>query len=158
MNQVEQIDESEIKSEARLSFLECTSIIVGHGVGSGILAVPFLASRNSWWDFLWIVLVAYSVNLILHLMIAELSLNNKGAQFVKCFQNELFTGKGSKVITWIVFAFLGFSVLCNVVSFITGSAAVLNSWFGLNNIAGMLIYYMVAASVVFFGMKIRWNL
>lgn len=153
MEQNEQIEESEIKSEARLSFLECTSIIVGHGVGSGILAVPFLASRNSWWDFIWIVAVAYAVNLILHLMIAELSLNNKGAQFVKCFQNELFTGKGSKIITWIVFAFLGFSVLCNVVSFITGSAAVLNSWFGLNNVLGMLIYYVIAATVVFFGMK-----
>lgn len=152
-----EIQTSEIKSEARLSFMECTSIIVGHGVGSGILAVPFLASRNTWWDFFWIIGIAYAVNLLLHLMIAELSLNNKGAQFVKCFQNELFTGilagKAGKVISWIVFACLGFSVLCNVVGFITGSAAVLNSWFGLQNVAGMVIYYIFAASVVFFGMK-----
>lgn len=148
-----EVQDSQIKSEAKLSFMECTSIIVGHGVGSGILAVPYLASRNTWWDFLWIIALAYCINLILHLMIAELSLNNKGAQFVKCFQNELFVGRGSKVVTWIVFAFLGFSVLCNVVGFITGSAAVLNSWFGLPNIAGMLIFYVFAASVVFFGMK-----
>jgi len=144
----------EIQSEAKLSFLECTSIIVGHGVGSGILAVPFLASRNNWWDFLWIVAVVYCINLIMHLMIAELSLNNKGAQFVKCFENELFTGKGKKVATWIAFAFLGFSVLCNVTSFISGSAAVLNSWFGLPSWAAMLIYYVFAASVVFVGMKL----
>ncbi len=155
---VQDVAESQIKSEAKLSFMECTSIIVGHGVGSGILAVPYLASRNTWWDFLWIIAVAYLINLILHLMIAELSLNNKGAQFVKCFQNELFSygifAKGSKVITWIVFVFLGFSVLCNVVGFITGSAAVLHSWLGLPNIAGMLIFYIFAASVVFFGMKL----
>lgn len=31
----------EIKTEARLTFFEATSIIVGHGVGSGILSVPF---------------------------------------------------------------------------------------------------------------------
>ncbi|MCR5764435.1 MAG: hypothetical protein K6G09_00500 [Treponema sp.] len=145
---------NEIQSESRLTFMEAISIIVGHGVGAGILAVPYLASRAPWWDFLWILAIAYSVNLLLHLMIAELSLNNKGAQFVKCFENELFTGRFKKVATWIVFAFLAFSVLCNVASFITGSAAVFTSWFGLPSWAGMLIYYVIAGLVVFFGMKI----
>lgn len=144
----------EIQSESRLTFMEATSIIVGHGVGAGILAVPYLASRAPWWDFLWILALAYAVNLLLHLMIAELSLNNKGAQFVKCFENELFTGRFKKVATWIVFGFLAFSVLCNVASFITGSAAVFTSWFGLSSWAGMLIYYVIAGLVVFFGMKI----
>ena len=65
---------NEIQSESRLTFMEATSIIVGHGVGAGILAVPYLASRAPWWDFLWILAVAYAVNLLLHLMIAELSL------------------------------------------------------------------------------------
>ena len=145
---------NEIKSESRLTFMESTSIIVGHGVGAGILAVPYLASRAPWWDFIWILAVAYVVNLLLHLMIAELSLNNNGAQFVKCFENELFTGRFKKIATWIVFGFLAFSVLCNVASFITGSAAVFTSWFNLPSWAGMLIYYIVAGLVVFFGMKI----
>lgn len=145
---------TEIKSEARLTFLEATSIIVGHGVGSGILAVPYLASRVPWWDFIWILGVAYVINLFLHLMIAELSLNNNGAQFVKCFENELFTGKGKKVLTWIVFAFLAFSVICNITSFIMGAAAVFDAWFSLPQWAGALIYYIVAGLVVFFGMKI----
>ena len=136
-----QTETNEIQSESRLTFMEATSIIVGHGVGAGILAVPYLASRAPWWDFLWILAVAYAVNLILHLMIAELSLNNIGAQFVKCFENELFTGRFKKIATWIVFGFLAFSVLCNVASFITGSAAVFTSWFGLPSWAGMLIYY-----------------
>ncbi|MBO4508241.1 MAG: hypothetical protein J5747_06335 [Spirochaetaceae bacterium] len=145
---------NEIKSESRLTFMESTSIIVGHGVGAGILAVPYLASRAPWWDFIWILAVAYVVNLLLHLMIAELSLNNNGAQFVKCFENELFKGRFKKVATWIVFGFLAFSVLCNVASFITGSATVFTSWFNLPSWAGMLIYYIVAGLVVFFGMKI----
>ena len=149
-----QTEANEIQSESRLTFMEATSIIVGHGVGAGILAVPYLASRAPWWDFLWILAIAYAVNLILHLMIAELSLNNNGAQFVKCFENELFTGRFKKIATWIVFGFLAFSVLCNVASFITGSAAVFTSWFGLPSWAGMLIYYIIAGLVVFFGMKI----
>ena len=153
-SQNNQTQATEIQSESRLTFMEATSIIVGHGVGAGILAVPYLASRAPWWDFLWILALAYIINLLLHLMIAELSLNNSGAQFVKCFENELFTGRFKKVASWIVFVFLGFSVLCNVASFITGSAAVFSSWLGIKPWVGMIIYYVTAGLIVFFGMKI----
>lgn len=153
MENLTNTNQASIKSEAQLSFMEATSIIIGHGVGAGILAVPYLASRNTWWDFIWILAIAYIVNFIMHLMIAELSFNNGGAQFVKCFENELFKGKAGKIAVWIVFAFLSFSVLCNISSFITGSAAVFSSWFSLPTWAGMLIYYVLAGIVVFFGMK-----
>ena len=142
-----------ITSESRLTFMEASSIIVGHGVGSGILAVPFLASRNSWQDFLWIVLAAYLINLVLHFMIAELSYNNNGAQFIKCFEKELFTGKLKTLATWVAFGFLGFSVLVNVSGFIAGAAAVFSAWFALPATLGMLLYYVLAASVVYAGMK-----
>lgn len=143
-----------IKSESKLTFWEATSIIVGHGVGSGVLAVPFLASRNRWYDFIWIVLLAYGINLLMHFMIAELSYNNQGAQFIKCFEKELFVGKLKKIATWIAFGFLGFSVVVNVSGFISGAAAVFQSWLGLPEIIGKLIYYALAASVVYVGMKL----
>lgn len=144
---------SRIQSESRLSFLEATAIIVGHGVGSGILSVPYLASRNSWIDFIWIVAAAYIVNLLMHLMIAELSLNNGGLQFVKCFEIELFTGRLKKFFTWFAFAMLGLSVLMNVSGFIAGSAAVFVAWFGISEKLAMVLYYIIAAGVVFLGMK-----
>ena len=75
----------EIKSEAKLTFFEATSIIIGHGVGAGILSVPYIASRNSLVDLVWIMVMVYCINLLLHLMIAELSWHNGGAQFIKCF-------------------------------------------------------------------------
>lgn len=144
----------EITSEARLTFAEATSIIVGHGVGSGILAVPYLASRNTWWDIIWIIALVYFVNLLMHYMIAELSYNNSGAQFIKCLENELFTGKAKKIVTWIAFGLLGLSVLANVSSFVSGAGAVFNAWFGIPDWAGMLIFFILAALVVLFGMKL----
>lgn len=144
----------EIKSEARLTLFEATGVIVGHGVGSGILAVPYLASRNRWYDFLWILALAYVLNLLLHFMIAELSYNNNGAQFVKCFENELFRGKFKKIATAVAFGFLGLSVLVNVAGFIAGSAAVFTAAFNIPSWAAMLIYYLLAGSVVFVGMKL----
>ena len=143
-----------IESEANLTFMEATSIIVGHGVGSGVLAVPFLASRNSWLDIVLVIAVCYAINLIMHYMIAELSYNNGGAQFIKCFENELFTGKLKKPATWIAFGFLALSVLVNVSGFIAGAAAVFSNWFGLPKYLGMIIYYVLAAAVVNFGMKL----
>lgn len=144
----------EIKSEAKLTFFEATSIIIGHGVGAGILSVPFIASRNSLVDLVWIMVMVYCINLLLHLMIAELSLHNGGAQFIKCFENDLFIGKGGKILTLAAFILLGLSVVINVSGFITGGGAVLVSWLGLPAWAAMAIFYIAAAAVVFFGMKL----
>ena len=90
-------------------------------------------------------------------MIAELSLNNKGAQFVECMKNELFKGKdtkATKIVTWIIFALLGLSVIFNCTAYITGASSVLESWFNLPNWLSMLIYYVFAGFIVMFGMKV----
>lgn len=145
---------SGIHGESKLSFFEATGIIVGHGVGAGILAVPALAARNSLREILLILCFCYLFNLVLHLIIAELSYNNGGAQFISCFDRELFSGKFKKIFTWAAFALLGLSVLMNVSSFLTGAANVFYNWFGLNTTLGMLVFYVFGAGVVFFGMKL----
>ena len=145
---------STIKGESKLSFFEAAGIIVGHGVGAGILAVPALAARNSLREILLILCFCYLFNLVLHLIIAELSYNNGGAQFISCFDRELFSGKFKKIFTWAAFALLGLSVLMNVSSFLTGAANVFHQWFGLDTTLGMLLFYVLGAGVVFFGMKL----
>ena len=145
---------AKIKGESSLSFFEATSIIVGHGVGAGILSVPYLASHNSVRETLLIVLFCYGFNLLLHLLIAELSYNNDGAQFISCFDRELFSGKFKKIFTWAAFALLGVSVIVNVSAFLTGAAAVFRSWFGLGDTWGVLLFYLIGAGVVFVGMKL----
>lgn len=145
---------SQMQGESKLSFLEATGIIVGHGVGAGILSVPYLASHNSFRETVFILIFAYLVALVLHLIIAELSYNNNGAQFVKCFDSELFAGKIKTVLTWTAFILLGVSVIVNVSTFLTGAAAVFAQWFGLPDFVGILIFYVLGAGVVFVGMKL----
>ena len=143
-----------IQSASRLTFWEAASIIIGHGIGAGILSVPYLASRNSWWDILWIAAIAYLINLLLHFMIAELSYNNGGAQFIRCFEKELFVGRVGKLLTWIALALLGFSTVVNVSGFITGAAAALTAWLGLPELVAMLLFYVLSAAVVYLGLKV----
>ena len=142
------------ESSARLSFFEATSIIIGHGVGAGILTVPYLAAHNSLRELLLILLFCYLFNFLLHLIIAELSYNNDGAQFIACFDREMFAGKLKQIFTWTAFALLGLSVIFNVSAFLTGAANVFEEWLGLPRFWGMLLFYVLGAGVVFFGLKL----
>lgn len=144
------------ENKASLTFLEAAGIIVGHGVGAGILAVPYLAAHNSLREIILILLFCAAFNIILHLLIAELSLNNGGAQFVKCFERELFAGRLKKALTWTAFILMGSSVIVNVVAYLTGAAEVFYSWSGgtVSLFAGKIIFYAVCAGIVFFGLKL----
>jgi len=67
----------------RLSFAEATSIIAGYGIGGGILALPWLVSRNGIAISLLVIAAAYAASLLLHLFIAELSAGDgTGSQIV----------------------------------------------------------------------------
>lgn len=145
---------NELNNQPELTFFEATSIIVGHGVGSGILSVPFLAAHNSLREMLLVLTFCYLFNVVMHLIIAELSYNNNGAQFIRCLDAELFSGKIKNILTWTAFITLGISVVVNVSAFLTGAAAVFRSWLGLPDFVGMLLFYVVGAGVVFIGLKL----
>lgn len=144
----------DLKSESRFTFFEATSIIVGHGVGSGILSVPFLVSCTRWWDILWIVGLVYTINLLMHFMVAELSYNNGGLQFIKCLEREIFVGKFRVPISYFCFALLLISVVLNVAGYISGAASVFFKWFDWPIWIGTLVFYVIAAAVVYVGMKL----
>ena len=143
----------EIRSEAKLTTFEAISMIVGNSIGTGIIAVPYLATRNSILDVVWMVALAYIVNVILHLIIAELSYNNGGVQLVKSFEGELFHGAAKKVFSWAVFVVYGLAIMVGVSGNINGGAQIFTSWFGLPMWTAQLAYYVVAGCVVFMGMK-----
>ena len=143
----------EIKSEARLTTLEAVCMIVGNSIGTGIIAVPYLATKNSLLDVVWMVLLAYVINVILHLIIAELSYNNGGVQLVKSFEGELFTGAAKKVFSWIVFIIYGLAIMIGVSGNINGGAQIFVNWFNIPFVTAQVIYYVVAGAVVFMGMK-----
>ena len=147
------IMDKKMNSEAQLTTFEAISMIVGNSIGTGIIAVPYLAVRNSMWDVVWMVVFAYIVNVILHLIIAELSYNNGGVQLVKSFEGELFHGKMKKIFSWIMFVVYGLAIMVGVSGNINGGAQIFVNWFGLPLWAAQLIYYLIAGSVVFMGMK-----
>lgn len=143
----------EIQSEAKLTTFEAICMIVGNSIGTGIIAVPYLATKNSMLDVVWMVALAYVINVILHLIIAELSYNNGGMQLVKSFEGELFHGAAKKVFSWVVFVVYGLAIMIGVSGNINGGAQIFTNWFGMPMWAAQLVYYAIAGCVVFMGMK-----
>lgn len=142
-----------IESEANFTLFEAISMIVGHSIGTGIIAVPYLATRNNLKDVIWMVVLAYFVNVILHLIIAELSYNNGGVQLVKSFESELFKGKFKKLLSWMMFTVYGLAIIVGVSGNINGGAQIIENWFHIPFFEAQFIYYLLAGIVVFLGMK-----
>ena len=142
-----------IQSEAHLTTFEAISMIVGNSIGTGIIAVPYLATKNSMLDVVWMVLIAYCANVILHLIIAELSYNNGGVQLVKSFEGELFHGTMKQIFSWGVFIVYGLAIMIGVSGNINGGAQIFVNWFGMPFVAAQILYYVIAGVVVFIGMK-----
>ena len=140
-------------SEAKFTMAASVSMIMGNSIGTGIIAVPYLATKNSLLDVVWMVLIAYAVNVILHLIIAELSLNNGGVQLVKSFEGELFHGKMKKVFSSIVFVVYGLAIMTGISGNINGGAQIFVNWFNMPLELAQILYYVIAGVVVFIGMK-----
>ena len=133
-----------IKSEAKLTTFEAICMIVGNSIGTGIIAVPYLATKNSILDVVWMVALAYIVNVILHLIISELSYNNGGVQLVKSFEGELFRGAAKKVFSWVVFVVYGLAIMIGVSGNINGGAQIFINWFGMPMWTAQLFYYSLS--------------
>ncbi len=82
-----------------LTFFEASSIITGFGVGGGIMAVPYLASLNGLSVFLGLLVTAYLLSMLIHLMIAETLMHeSSSSQLVELFSKFLFRGKGGVIL------------------------------------------------------------
>lgn len=141
----------------KLTLFEAASIIAGLGVGGGVMAVPYLASLNGMIPFVAIMLLAYLVSLLLHLMITEIVMRDDGEyQLVELLGKYLFPQRPAmrRVFLWIFFGLIVFSFYALLAGYIAGAGEILVSLTGLPFWAGNIIFYGVAAGVVFFGLKV----
>jgi amino acid permease len=142
-------------SQKQLTFVEASSIITGYGVGGGIMAVPFLAAQNGFLVTLLILVAAYCFSVLLHLMIAEMCSGEEGSvQIVELFRKYLFKGRFENLLAWLFFALLLVILFSSMAAYIVGAGEILVNLFGFPLWVGKMLFYLVAAGVVFFGLKV----
>lgn len=142
--------------EKHLSFWEASSIIAGYGVGGGIMAVPYLAEKNGLLITFLIMVCAYGLSVLLHLMIAELCSgeNEESTQIVELFRKYLFRGRFEKPLSWMFFALLALILFSTMAAYVVGAGEILVSLIAVPLWSGKVLFYLIAAGVVFFGLKV----
>jgi amino acid permease len=138
-----------------LTFFEAAAIVTGFGIGGGVMAVPYLASLTGWLPFLLVLTVAFFFSLLIHLMIAELSMwDSNSSQLVENLGKYLYRGKGRQVVTWIAFILIVGAFFANLSAYIAGGGEVLRDLLSIPLWGGHILTYLIAAGVVFFGLKV----
>lgn len=144
-----------MESNKRLTLFQASSIVAGYGIGGGVMAVPYLASLNGLATALLIMIGAFFVSLLLHLMIAEMfSGDGEPKQVVEFFNKYLFKGKAANFLTWLFFFLMVIVFFTNLAAYIAGAGEIMQSLTGLPLWLGEVLFYILAAGVVLFGLKV----
>lgn len=143
-----------MNSKKTLTTWEAACIITGYGIGGGILSMPYLSQKIGFFNALIVLIIAFAASYVLHLMIADVVIKtDEGGQIISCLGKYLFRGRLKNVLT-ILFFVLMLAILCtNLTAYITGAEDIIVDLLPVSHIAAKLIFYVIAASIVLFGLK-----
>lgn len=140
--------------EKKLTVWQAACIITGYGVGSGIMALPYLTTRAGIGMAVLLLVLAFLFSYGMHMMLAELAMGaGRGCQVVGIFKHFLLRGRFAKPLTLFAAVLVAFVLIFNLAAYVAGGAEVLEAA-GLPPLVAELLFYVVAAAVVFFGLKV----
>ena len=138
----------------KLTTWEAACIITGYGLGAGVLSMPWLAQKNGVPLSFLILTLALAASYLLHLMIAELTIQNgNSGQVIQCLSRFLWRGKWKNLLTVSFFVLMALILLTNLAAYIAGAAEVLEGLLPISALGAKLLFYAAAAAVVLFGLK-----
>ena len=136
----------------KLNMVEAVCLIAGAGIGGGVMALPYLAAGTGFWPAVFIMLIAYIITVVLHIMVAELSIRTEySSELLTIFSKHLFRGK--KTLRSIFYVLMAITLICNLAAYITGAGDILADLMGIPIIIAEILFFICAAVVVALGLK-----
>lgn len=136
----------------KLNMIEATCLIAGAGIGGGVMALPYLANKIGFGPAVIIMVIAYGITVILHLMVAELSIRTEYAsELLTIFTKHLFGER--KNLRKLFYGLMVVTLVCNLSAYITGAGDILASLLAIPTILAEILFFIIAAIVVFLGLK-----
>lgn len=155
---MEQVKKAEIKEKLHSNSLtvpQASCLIAGCGVGMGVLAAPYIFDKVGAILGIVILIFSFFAVFLLHWMIADLTIKyQKKAQLIDILTVFIRNEKFKKIFRIFFLIILVFSLNANLTAYVCGASDTLNKLFGFPDWAGKLTFYVVAASIAFFGLKI----
>lgn len=142
------------QTKTKLTVWEAACIITGYGIGGGVLAMPYLAAKNGIITAAVLLLLAFAASYLLHMMIADVVQKcGQGTQIVSVFSRFLFRGRWKNTLTVMFFVLMAIVLVSNLAAYVAGASDVLVELLGISPLLAKLIFYVLAASIVLFGLK-----
>lgn len=139
----------------KLTTWEAACIITGYGIGAGVLSMPYVANIVGFPASVAVLIIAFAASYVLHLMIAELAMKTEdGGQIISCLSRFLFRGKFKNLLSISFFVLMALILCTNLATYIAASEEIIVALIPVPPLAAKLIFYVLAASVVFFGLKV----
>ena len=139
----------------RLTTWEAACIITGYGIGAGVLSMPYVTDIVGFPASVAVLLIAFAASYVLHLMIAELAMKTEdGGQIISCLSRFLFRGRFKKLLSISFFVLMALILCTNLATYIAASEEIIVALVPMPPLAAKLLFYVLAASVVFFGLKV----
>ena len=139
----------------RLTTWEAACIITGYGIGAGVLSMPYVTDIVGFPASVAVLLIAFAASYVLHLMIAELAMKTEdGGQIISCLSRFLFRGRFKKLLSISFFVLMALILCTNLATYIAASEEIIVALVPMPSLAAKLLFYVLAASVVFFGLKV----
>lgn len=136
----------------RLTMIEAMCLVAGAGIGGGVMALPYLVSKTGFWPAVFIMLLAYMVTVVLHIMVAELSIRTSfSSELLTIFSKHLFRDK--RILRSVFYILMAVTLVCNLAAYITGAGDILADLLGIPGLAAEALFFVCAAAVVFLGLK-----
>ena len=138
-----------------LTTWEAACIITGYGIGAGVLSMPYVADIVGFPASVAVLILAYIASYVLHLMIAELAMKTEdGGQIISCLSRFLFRGRFKNVLSISFFVLMALILCTNLATYIAAAEEIIVGLTPMPALAAKLLFYIFAASVVFFGLKV----
>jgi len=132
--------------------VEAVCLIAGAGIGGGVMAVPYLAARTGFLPAVIIMLIAYAITVVLHIMVAELSLRtDHSSELLTVFTKHLFRDR--RFLRSAFYVLMAITLVCNLAAYISGAGDILSNLLNIPVVLAEILFFVFAASVVFLGLK-----
>ncbi|MGL4859113.1 MAG: aromatic amino acid transport family protein [Enterobacteriaceae bacterium] len=132
-----------------LSFSEGVAMIVGTNIGAGVLSLSFASRKAGFMPLLfWLILVGVLTTITM-LYVAESTLRTRAHLQLSGLARRYVGGVGS----WLMFASVCINSLGALIAYMTGSGQLLQSLLGISPVTGSLLFFIPAATVLYFGLK-----
>ena len=136
-----------------LTTAEGAAMIAGTGIGSGVMAIPYLVKSAGAVGGLLAFVAAFALSVFMHCLTADMVINSGEHEITRIFSRLMLQGKWRRPLELLFFVLAALMLTANLSAYILGGAEVLCALLPIPTAAGKLLFFAVAALPVMLGLR-----